>query len=282
MIKVLKPGFYSTIQDFGRTAMQHYGVPCAGVMDRQSAALANSLLGNKIDDAVIEMTMTGATLLFEKTTAFTVTGACMSPTLNGVAIPLNKVIIVKPKDVLSFGKLVNGFRAYIAIYGGFKTDKVMGSRSMFQGVTLDCVLNKNDVLKTEVFFTNNNTKNAKLISGFNFAINTLDVYKGPEFNSLNTQQKKRLFNHEFVVSKNHSRMGYQLIGFSANNLKPIITSIVQAGTVQLTPAGTLIVLMRDCQTTGGYPRVLQLSRNAVNVLGQKHTGENLSFNLITF
>ena len=52
------------------------------------------------------------------------------------------------------------------------------------------------------------------------------------------------------------------------------------GSVQLTPSGKLIVLMRDCQTTGGYPRVLQLTENAINVLSQKFTGQNIKFKII--
>ena len=62
-----------------------------------------------------------------------------------------------------------------------------------------------------------------------------------------------------------------------NNLKPIITSLVLPGTVQLTPSGKLIVLMRDCQTTGGYPRVLQLKESSIDILSQKLTGNNIHF-----
>ena len=76
-------------------------------------------------------------------------------------------------------------------------------------------------------------------------------------------------------------MAYQLIETFENDLKPIITSAVLPGTVQLTPSGKLIVLMRDCQTTGGYPRVLQLKALALDVLAQKFTGNNIEFVLKT-
>jgi allophanate hydrolase subunit 2 len=65
MIKVLQTGFYSTIQDFGRFGYQDYGVPYSGVMDTQAATIANALLGNHENDAVLEMTMTGPKLQFE-------------------------------------------------------------------------------------------------------------------------------------------------------------------------------------------------------------------------
>ena len=72
-------------------------------------------------------------------------------------------------------------------------------------------------------------------------------------------------------------MGYRLEEKVDNNLEPIITSAVLPGTVQLTPSGKLIVLMRDAQVTGGYPRVLQLCEFAMIVLSQKTTGEHVQF-----
>jgi len=72
-------------------------------------------------------------------------------------------------------------------------------------------------------------------------------------------------------------MAYQLNERIENNLKPIITSLVLPGTVQLTPSGQLIVLMRDCQTTGGYPRVLQLCEKSISILSQKFTGNTIHF-----
>jgi allophanate hydrolase subunit 2 len=72
-------------------------------------------------------------------------------------------------------------------------------------------------------------------------------------------------------------MGYQLKEPIKNRLPQLLTSAVLPGTVQLTPSGKLIVLMRDCQVTGGYPRILQLSRKAINGLAQKSTGDTLQF-----
>jgi len=75
-------------------------------------------------------------------------------------------------------------------------------------------------------------------------------------------------------------MAYQLKETLDNSLEPIITSLVLPGTVQLTPSGKLIVLMRDCQTTGGYPRVLQLKESSINILSQKFTNAKVKFKLI--
>ena len=72
-------------------------------------------------------------------------------------------------------------------------------------------------------------------------------------------------------------MAIQLQEQLQNDLKPIITGPVVPGTVQLTPSGKLIVLMRDCQTTGGYPRILQLSDKGIRTIAQKLTNENINF-----
>jgi biotin-dependent carboxylase-like uncharacterized protein len=278
MVKVLSPGLYSSIQDLGRMGFQQYGVPYSGVMDAYSAALANHVLGNKESAAVIEMSMTGATLQFNSKTCICVSGADMSPKLNNDPIHLNKIIKVNAGDVLSFGKLNRGFRSYLAVLGGFKTEKVMGSRSMYQGITEPFKLSKYDELD---FSTNNSftaSKNASIkVKNEHFTTREIAVYKGPEFDSLSKSQQTFLLQNEFTISKDNSRMAYQLSEPLENNLKPIITSAVLPGTVQLTPSGKLIVLMRDCQTTGGYPRVLQLKESAISVLAQKFTGSAIHF-----
>ena len=76
-------------------------------------------------------------------------------------------------------------------------------------------------------------------------------------------------------------MAYQLNETLENDMKPIITSLVLPGTVQFTPSGKLIILMRDCQTSGGYPRIFQLSDDAINRIAQKYTSDKINFKLIT-
>ena len=277
MIKVLKPGFYTSVQDFGREGYQHFGVPYSGVMDRQSAAFANSLVGNLINDAVLELTMTGGVFLFKQETLIAICGANMSAKLNGIKVPLNKRLHIKPLDVLTFGKLINGFRCYIAVFGGFKTKTIMGSKSFYTGITPQSFLKKDDVLKIDTLKKIYHKNNTTIIPNFSFITNNLEVFKGPEYSSLSASQKTLLFNTPLTISNHSSRMGYQLKGFVSNHLPSIITSMVRPGTVQLTPSGMLIVLMRDCQTTGGYPRVLQLSTTAINILSQKYMGQEVYF-----
>ncbi|SDT01818.1 5-oxoprolinase subunit C family protein [Winogradskyella sediminis] len=280
MIKVLKAGFYSTIQDQGRFGYLSYGVPLSGAMDAYSSQFANALVGNAKNAGIIEMTMTGAELLFLKDTTIAITGADMSPKLNGKSITLFKSIIVNANDTLTFGKLTNGFRTYLAVKGDVLSEMMLGSRSMLKGITDNFRIQKGDYLEMSNASNVIIPKNAKLkFDNLYLDEDTLEVMKGPEFDKLTTYQQNMLVSSTFQVSKYNNRMAYQLEPLVHNDLESILTSPVLPGTVQLTPSGQLIVLMRDCQTTGGYPRVLQLTEKSINILSQKTTGNYLNIRL---
>ncbi len=278
MVRVLNAGFFSSIQDSGRIAYQHYAVPVSGVMDSRAAAIANALIGNNQDAAVLEITMSGPRLEFETDTAIVITGANMNASVNKKKVEYNRMIAIKTGDVLSFGTLVSGFRSYLAISGGFQTKEVLSSRSMYQGITEYRSIRKGDVLNAnqELTITTKQFAGLKIDDSY-IEKSELKVFEGPEFDRLSETQKKQLFEKAFTISKENNRMAYQLDEPLNNNLEPILTSPVLPGTVQLTPSGKLIILMRDCQTTGGYPRVLQLSEMAINTLSQKFTGSTVSF-----
>ncbi|MCH7525783.1 MAG: biotin-dependent carboxyltransferase family protein, partial [Bacteroidetes bacterium] len=277
---VIKTGFYSTIQDLGRYRFQQFGVPISGVMDLYSAGIANAILDNDENEAVLEITMTGPTLQFVCDTIICISGADISPMLNNKPIKLNSIVNIKKDDTLSFGKFKYGFRCYLAVFGGFQTEMIMNSRSMYKDITSQNVLFANDELSILEHTDSLKKSNASIkISNSHFISHEMKVFKGPEFELLTKKQQQRLLSLEFTISKDNNRMAYQLVEPLKNNLKPIITSLVLPGTVQLTPSGKLIILMRDCQSTGGYPRVLQLRETSINVLSQKFTGNSIQFNL---
>lgn len=278
MIKVLYPGLYTSVQDFGRFGVQAYGVPISGVMDRQATSFANAILGNPKSSPVLEITMVGPKLEFQSPTSVCVSGADMSPKLNDAEVPTNKLVSVKKGDILSFGKLNFGFRTYLAVSGGFKTEQILNSRSMYQGVTQTSKIEKNDILDIFPEDAIKEAHHAAIKMQHDYILTEkIEVLKGPEFDKLSETQKSLLFNTKFTISKDNNRMAYQLNEVLENHLDPIITSLVLPGTVQLTPSGKLIVLMRDCQTTGGYPRVLQLKESAINTVSQKFNGQAIQF-----
>ncbi|MHA7941541.1 5-oxoprolinase subunit C family protein [Formosa sp. 3Alg 14/1] len=281
MIKVLKPGLYASIQDLGRYGFQDYGVPYSGAMDEYALKIANTLLGNHENDAVIEMTMIGASLQFQCDTLICISGADMQPKINNKAVSAYKALKVKQNDILNFGAVKKGFRTYLAVKGGIKSDLVMNSRSMYQGVTESYCLTKNDELPIEAYTSSTSNLNAGLKVDLDYLKQTkLAVFKGPEFDLLSELQQQKLVSTAFTISNTNNRMAYQLEEPLENELQAIITSPVIPGTVQLTPSGKLIILMKDCQVTGGYPRVLQLKHSSIAILSQKHTGEQFSFKCV--
>jgi len=280
MIKVLQSGFYTTVQDAGRFGYRTYGVPVSGVMDSYSSQFANALLGNTNDNAVLEITMVGPKLQFLEPTLIAISGAEMHPKLNDRPFKMNTSIAIKANDILSFGRLNYGFRAYIAIKNGFLSETVLGSRSMYKPITTTNRIIDNEILVYNSFEGNQQRLNAHV--KYNNSIienNSIEAYKGPEFNRLSADVQEQLLNSDFKVSKLNNRMAYQLEPRFKNNLEQILTAPVLPGSVQLTASGQLIVLMRDCQTTGGYPRVLQLTEKAINILSQKTTGNTLKLRL---
>ena len=279
MLRLLKSGFYTSVQDRGRFGYRDKGVPVSGAMDNYAIEKANRLLENKDDDAVLEITMTGPTVEFVENTYIVLTGASMSATLNNHPIESYKVHKIAAGDIVSFGRLVNGFRSYLGIKGGFKAEKVLGSRSFAKAITPVTYLNDRSEVPyepTDAF--DPKISELKIDPYFNETV--LKVAKGPEFDMLGDRELEKIFGNDFSIAKENNRMAYQLEGIIGSHKKSMLTSATLPGTVQLTPAGKLIVLMKDGQTTGGYPRILQLTDRAICVLAQKKYGDNISFKLV--
>ncbi len=281
MIKVLKTGFYATLQDRGRVGFSSSGVPVSGVMDVYSANIANSILDNSLDDAVLEITFGGTQLEFLTDTFIAISGADFNATIHNKAIKLNSRIQVFKGAILSFGKVNFGARCYLAVKEGFKTPKILGSRSQYQNITSNFRIVKDDILKVKSFSKGLKTAYTSIkINKNHFNSQVLECFEGPEFNLLKEEHTKQVFKKIFTIAQDNNRMGYCLNEKVENNLQSILTAAVLPGTVQLTPSGKLIILMRDCQVTGGYPRILQLTEKSINKLSQKTTKDSFCFVLV--
>lgn len=278
MLEVLSSGLLTTVQDSGRLGYRKFGVPVSGAMDSSAAGLANQLLGNNPDCAVLEMTLIPPTLLLQSPTTIAITGALAKVTLNDNPIAMNEAVVVPKNSIVRFGPITQGARIYLAVRGGFTTKKVLGSRSLYRPITGKDRLQKGDVIsyqpdKTNTFEHAVKVNPPKAL----FEEKTLQIHQGPEFDALPTQVQQQLLTTEFTVNPQSNRMAVLLDAPIKLSATEITTGPVQPGTVQLTPSGKLIVLMRDAQTTGGYARVLQLSEKAINQLAQKQPGEAVAF-----
>lgn len=159
----------------------------------------------------------------------------------------------------------------------------MGSRSWYEGVSRQAKLEKGMELPFEAVDAKQIHTYASLKTNTAYLEQQkIAVYPGPEFEYLNQDQKEWLQKASLCVGKNNNRMAIQLENDLHNDLAPIITGAVLPGTIQLTPSGKMIILMRDCQTTGGYPRILQVSEESMNVLAQKVVGNEIRFELVNY
>lgn len=277
MIKFISKGLYTTIQDDGRFGYRNIGVPSSGYMDRESAQTANLIIDNPVNNPVIEATLIGPTIKFEKSTFICITGSDFNPMLNESRISLYTPVKVNKGDILKINNSSIGSRCYISIKGGIKVDKVLGSKSYYPQISNSSIIEKGDEFKFE---TNKSEPNYKLINQ-KFELNkNLKVFKGPEFNSLNKGSINKIIDQEFSIGINN-RMAYNLKEKIQAGTSSIISSPVIPGTVQLTPSGQMIILHRDCQTTGGYPRILQLDEKSLNNLAQLRIGDKIKFEIVT-
>lgn len=278
MIAIISSGIYTTLQDTGRFGFRKYGVPISGPMDAVSANSANNLLNNDLNAALLEFTLQGAVLKFNHPAIIAITGATNSPTVNDESISINTPIKIAAGSMLKIGRCATGSFGYLAILGGFKGEKRLNSLAHYKGITANQRILKGESL----FFSPHPNQDVPIDNKptlINWKTNEIPAFKGPDFNMLDSQSTNLLSASNFIVSNEISRMGYRIDSERPIVAREIITAPVQPGTIQLTPSGKLIALMPDCQTTGGYARILQLSNKSRSILAQKRTGEHFSFNI---
>ena len=276
MIKVISKGLYTTIQDKGRFGYRNIGVPSSGYMDSESAETANLIINNPKDNPLIEATLIGPTLEFKKSAVICITGGEFSPTLNDIKISSYSAIEVNKGDILKINNSSIGSRCYISIQGTIISDTILGSKSFYHQITNSNIIEDGDIF---LFKKNIRTLEQKYTHK-KFELNkTINVFRGPEFKCLSKESINTLFNEEFSIGINN-RMAYNLLEKIQDGVNSIISSGVIPGTVQLTPSGNIIILHRDSQTTGGYPRILQLNEKSLNDLAQLRTGDNIGFKLL--
>ena len=276
MIKVIQPGLFTTIQDGGRHGYRNIGIPTSGFMDKESAWAANNIVDNDREESLIEITLKGPTLLFDNNYTISITGGDFNPLINDMPIKMYESINVKLGDTLKINNTKNGARCYLAISGGIDVKSIFGSKSFLSNISESYYLRKGDEIRISDNSNNKILKKKKL----KFKLNrSMEVFKGPEFDLLSIKVKNMLFKNKFTIRTN-SRMAYNLEEKVQIGIKSIISSPVLPGSVQLTPSGKMIILHRDCQTTGGYPRILQLNKSSLNHLSQIKSNEKIKFSLI--
>ena len=256
--QVLLPGPLTTVQDRGRDGFRHLGIARAGALDADAAWLANALVGNDEDAALLEFTLRGPKLQLPAPARVALTGAPLQARCNGTPLPMNRPIDL-PAGQLDLGAVHGGVRGYLAVAGGIAVAPVLGSRSTdlrggFGGLG-GRALQAGDVLPVA-----GDAVAAAEIHASRWWIDADrddDAMQAPiRYVPSTLPAAAMLALQRWRVSPRSDRQGLRLDGEAL----PAVTAgglsePVAPGCIQLPGDGQPIVLLADAQTVGGYPRL---------------------------
>lgn len=316
-VKVQNAGLLTTIQDRGRDAHLASALSRGGAQDPDALEIANLLVGNAPDDAGLEITGLGPSLLFEHDAVVACFGAPVRAVIlteekNQQRFPQGRPVVVPAGSTVIFSSFIRGFRAWIAFAGGIESPMVLSSRSSHLAGEIGpprLQINSRielgpkarertqrimDILRAQQARTSMGARTASdcMHSSWSIANHVLDqwpllsipAFKGRHFEALEISEQTALLQQEWRVSSRSNRQGLALEGRAliTKGMPAIASEPVRFGTVQLPPGGKPFILMAEHQTTGGYPRVLEVASTARSLLAQASPESRLRFELIDY
>lgn len=270
-LTVIKSAPLASIQDRGRIGHRRHAIPQSGAMDFALMCQANRGVGNPDEAPVVEFALMGMRLAAQEETFVAFAGctaqvndqACTQPSM-----------LLQPGDVLvlSAPKKVYG---YLAVRGALELSPVLGSFSTylpggFGGYKGRC-LQQGDVLKT--LEDNAPTERSMPIIESSAPPSSIRFTEGPEWDHITEKWDTK----SFQISPASNRVGIRLVGTPLDcRISEIASSAVIPGTMQLPADGLPLLLMNDCQTTGGYPRIGTILPEDLGTLAQIRPGERVT------
>ena len=318
VIEVIKPGLLDSVQDRGRPGQAAMALSRGGAMDRDAMALANALVGNIGDEAVLEITGPGPELRFCCDAWIACVGAHhriirrdvkgsekanANANAKGVPVPTHRPVFVAAGAVLRWQAPELGWRSWLAVAGGLSMPQVLGSRSAHLAANLGpgrllagdrlALLDEAEALarqRAEKVLGTAPALSRRAWPGWLIAdplprgwpIIALPVLAGRHFGALSSQARDALLGQTWTVGPQSNRQGLRLHGqpLDTRALPQLASEPVSVGTVQLPPAGEPVILLAEHQTTGGYPRVLEVASVAAPLLAQAGAGCRVRLSLI--
>jgi biotin-dependent carboxylase-like uncharacterized protein len=275
--EVLSGGIFTTVQDLGRYGYAHLGITSSGAMDEYAYKWALKLLDDK-DTNALEILLGEVKLKATAEATIAVCGADMEFKINGITHPIWQSFNIKKDDILSFGSQKRGMRAYLAVKGGFKIPKVKGSYSITIREGIGDKLKSGDILEYESSASEHikRVKKEYIPNYTNELI--LHLVLGYQDDYFTDEQKEKFFNTTYTLTQDISRMGYKLSGYA---MEPKSTTLISEGitygAVQIPKDGQPIVLLKERQTIGGYPKIGSIIPDDCFKLSQMPIGSKIRF-----
>jgi len=298
-IEVISPGLQTTIQGLPRYGFAHLALSAGGPMDQEGARLANTLLGNPNDAAGLEITGAGAKLLFHEDTWVAWVGARCISQMNGDAIPGNRPVLVPKGAILSFGSMIQGYRIFLALSGGIDSEFILDGRGSHLSAGIGGkVLQKGDILYLQRPQEACQKPFIKKLSDAKISypkwsiaspalpgkkLELIKALPSIHLNMLSSTEQDALWKTVWTISSQSNRMGMRLESdFKiSSSITGIASQGIWFGTVQLPPSGQPILMMAEHQTTGGYPRLMEIVSSERSKLAQLRPGDKIQFWPIT-
>ena len=273
-----------SVQDAGRFGYRRFGVSTSGAMDRQSLALANTLVGNRPDAAALEMPLSGATFrVAGGPVLVAVSGPVTQLTVSGRSVPRHSSVLAVDGEIIVVGAPRDGVYGYLAVAGGIRTAPVLGSRSFHRRSGIGGgILSPGDRLPcgagspgTPLFFPET--------MEYGCGDDAVRIVAGPQADFFEEGAWSGFLSARYRISARSDRMGLRLDGPGLKSAKghDILSEGVAPGSIQVPGDGHPIVLGRDCQTTGGYPKIATVISSDLDRLAQIPSGQEVRFQLVS-
>ena len=301
-IRIIKPGMLSTIQDSGRYLYLSQAVPVSGAMDILSARMANLVVGNDDNVAVIEFTYANAEFIAETDLLIAYSGDGATLTAANTNMPTERPLFIPAGTTIQLINNPLGSRTYLSVAGGWDVPEVLGSRSTYVTAALGGLqgraLQSGDLLNgashlTQISINILNSLKSSSVNYSNWSLahpvllaadkKNIRVVKAKEFSWFDQTSLDSFYSTPYTLSLRSNRMGYHLEGAAINHKvnDELLSTAVTPGTIQVTGNGSMVLLMADCQTTGGYPRIAQVAAVDLPLCGQLKPGDAIYFKEIS-